>query len=108
MLSKVHDTSPTQPESLSSDRTHSGKVTNSTRGVVPRPSFKSKRSTGTFDKNESTFSGVMIGPAIPLSEKRTASMPMTPFLEFPLGGPGPSSAHQVSSNATVASEVISH
>nr|APT68165.1 E3 ubiquitin ligase [Grimmia pilifera] len=104
MLSKVHDSSPTQTELLSSDRTHSGKVINSTRGVVPRPSFKSKRSTSTLDKNGGTFPGVMMGPAIPLSDKRTASMPVTPFLESSLGSPGPSSIHQVSSNATVASE----
>ena len=85
-------------------------MVNSARGVVPRPSSKFKSSLGTVDKNGiqdgDTISGVAMGPVIPVSEKRTASMPVTPFLESSLGSPGPSSMHKVPSNASIVSEVI--
>ncbi|KAG0610116.1 hypothetical protein M758_7G039700 [Ceratodon purpureus] len=45
-----------------------------------------------------------MGPVIPLSEKRTASMPVTPFLESSLEGFGLSSMHQSSSNASLTTE----
>jgi len=84
----------TQTEENGNDRTQPGKVV-STGGMASRPSsrFEKSSTTGTVDKNGSN---IPLGPAIPLSEKRTASMPVTPFLEQSviLGSPGPSSSPQ--------------
>ena len=105
---KHQNPSPTQTELLSagSDTTQSGKGVNS----ALRPSSKSKSITGIPDKNGTrsgdTISGVVMGPVIPLSEKRTASMPVTPFLESSLEGFGLSSMHQSSSNASLTTEVM--
>jgi hypothetical protein len=100
MSGRGQSSSPTQTELWSSGRAQSEKAATSTRGVALRPSVRFKSSSQTGD----SVPGVMM--IIPLSEKRTASMPVTPVLESSLGSPGPSSIHQVPSNATVSTEVI--
>lgn len=98
MSGRGQSSSPTQMELWSSGRAQSEKAATTTRGIAPRPSVRVKSSSQTGD----SVPGVMM--MIPLSEKRTASMPVTPVLESSLGSPGPSSIHQVPSNATVSAE----
>ena len=92
--------------------TKSGKL--STRGLLPRPGLRSR---GAPEKNgqvptiPSGARGLEIVPStlgslstpwniIPLSAKRTTSLPVTPFSDGSIGSPAPSPTRQVAGSAS--------
>ncbi|XP_024384306.1 uncharacterized protein [Physcomitrium patens] len=94
----ISDSVYTDAPRLMAKTSQPGKV--STRGNVPRRSSQVKRIPDNEGQPPSDGKHV-----IQLSEKRTASEPVGAFLDSVLGSPGPSAAHELTSNNPTEGEV---